>query len=261
MNRHDSRLPCVKGHSTAIAEGYTLDPMETRGARRHLLLVSADHTRFTRFVPVLQRAGLEVQRVLRASAALKVAATVDFDLLLVVAPVEDMELSRYLAAVRAPDSPCRQAGVIVLTDPGDLDRSRALLGEGANRVLRIDCDDQVLVDTVNALLWIAPRRRVHAVLRADLAMGQRRRLVMHQTENLSVSGALVRAEPPYPVGTRFSFEITLPGLAGPIRGTAEVVRHTHWPREPIRGFGVSFLSFAGEGRQALEILLDRAESG
>lgn len=227
-----------------------------------MLLVSADHARFTRFVPVLQRAGVEVHRVLRAAAALKVAATVDFDLVLAVAPLEDMALGRYVAAVRAPDSPCRRAGVVILAEAGEeLEASRRLLSEGANRVLPLDCDDQVLADTVTALLMVAPRRRVHAVLKADLAFGQRRRLVLHQTENLSVSGALVRAEPPYPVGTRFNFEITVPGISGTVRGTAEVVRHTRWPRESIKGFGATFLSFTGGSQQALELLLDRAAAG
>jgi DNA-binding NarL/FixJ family response regulator len=227
-------------------------------AGRHALLVSADHGRFTRFVPVLQRAGLEVQRVLRGSAALKVAETVGFDLLLIVAPLEDMLLRDFIRAVRAPSSPSREVGVVVLCEGQDLDTARTLLSTGVNRVLPLDSDDQVLIDTVTVLLNVAPRRRLHAVLKADLALGQRRRLVMHQTENLSLTGALVRGEPPYPVGTRFNFEIVFPGVSAPIRGTAEVVRHTNLSREQVKGFGATFVSFAGDGRQSLESALARA---
>jgi len=227
-------------------------------AGRHALLVSADHGRFTRFVPVLQHAGLEVQRVLRGAAALKVAETVGFDLLLIVAPLEDMLLRDFIRAVRAPSSPSREVGVIVLAEGVDLDAARTMLTQGVNRLLPLDCGDQVLVDTITVLLNVAPRRRLRAVLKADLALGQRRRLVMHQTENLSLTGALVRAEPPYPVGTQFNFEIVVPGMSAPIRGTAEVVRHTDLSREPIKGFGATFVSFAGDGLQSLQNALGRS---
>src|SRR5262249_57287484 len=62
-----------------------------------------------------------------------------------------------------------------------------------------------------------------------------------QSENISETGMLLRSPEAYPIGTRVRFECTLPGDRSPLRGEAEVVRHTVSEVEQVQGIGVKVI--------------------
>ncbi len=83
---------------------------------------------------------------------------------------------------------------------------------------------------------------------------------MAQTDNVSLSGMLVRGSQSYPRGTRVQFELPLPGQVAPVVGEGDVVRSTAQGRESVRGYAVRFVTFVGDGRKRLaEFLLSRPE--
>jgi CheY-like chemotaxis protein len=219
-----------------------------------VLLLSSDFSRFDAIGPVLEGAGLEVHRMMSGVAALKLAARVVFKVILIADPLEDLPYLEFLKATRAEGSPCLQSGIIILLPPEAMDSSKKLLDRGANRVLSLDCEGQELRRALSDLLGVAIRAKVRTMLQIELLVGPKKKRVLCQTENLSRTGFLVRGNT-QPIGTKFDFELKLPGQPRPIHGAAEVVRHTSWTREKMEGFGASFVSLAGDGKQLLDSFL------
>ncbi len=230
-------------------------------ARTKVLLLSSDISRFVRVTPVLEREGIEIHRMLRGDAALKLTKTVRFDVILVADPLADLGYLDFLKAARDQDSSCRTSGIVLLLPPDTMESREKLQERGANRVLSIDCDDAMLQQALSDLLGIALRAKVRAMLQVQLMVGPAKRRLMCQTENLSKSGFLVKASGSYAIGTTFDFELKLPSTVMPVRGTAEIVRHASWPRERLEGFGARFISFVGNGREQLDQYLACPSTG
>lgn len=224
--------------------------------RPKVLLLSSDFSRFEQVAAVLARENIEVHRMMRAEAALKLAGRLVFRTILVADPVEDMGMPDLLKAIRADSSPSRGSGVILLIPPTAMAEQEKLIERGANRVLSLACDGGELRQALGDLLGVAIRAKLRTMLQIELVIGTAKRRVICQTDNISASGFLVRGNPP-PIGSQFSFELKLPGQPAPIRGTAEVVRHAKWVREKIQGFGARFVTLAGGGRQILDAYLAR----
>jgi hypothetical protein len=70
---------------------------------------------------------------------------------------------------------------------------------------------------------------------------------------------MVRCDKAVPIGGRFSFSIELPGMPGPVQGTASVVRYAKTTAERINGFAARFLSFMGDGQQRVRTFLEQEE--
>jgi hypothetical protein len=66
---------------------------------------------------------------------------------------------------------------------------------------------------------------------------------------------LLRDDTAYPLGTRMDFELPLPGEREPLRGEAEVVRHTVPDVEGLQGIGVRFVALKGDGNLRLKRVL------
>jgi len=223
---------------------------------RHALFVVSDDEVFRSINRVLRSCGMAVHRIAGVESAMSVAESIEFDLIVVALPI-DGTLGQFLKVMRADGSPCRGIGILVVAPPDHMDEALSHLHRGANRVVRGDADSREMAAAVGALTGVADRLPLRTIVQLNVRLGEARRRVMCQTENLSLSGLLIRGSRSYPPGTRFDFEFSVPGLPRPIRGVGEVVRHTRRPGEHVEGFGATFVSFATDSQRALEHYLNQ----
>lgn len=220
--------------------------------RRNVLAIGVSRAEFDRMVPFLDRESFDVDRFPSAVGALELISQVPFEMLLVRFPLPDMELESFLQEVRQPDSPCLRASLLVLTTGPREDEARRFIGIGANRTLNLDASEVEIQDSVSSVLHVAPRKDARFLARLEIKIGDAKDMIICQTENLSVSGMLIRTDQRYEKGTRVDFEFQLPGDGRPVRGMAEVVRHTKADRDSVGGIGMRFLSFAGDSQHRFE---------
>lgn len=214
-----------------------------------VLIVGAETPALQRVVPLLLRADFAVRRVARGDEAVAVLASQPFDLVIVRHPPSGVAVNELVAAIRAPASPNRAAGLLLLADPEAEHDVRRLLGHGVNRVLGIEGSSDRLLLAVADMIAVPPRRSLRAVVQLELWVqhGPVRSLAL--TRNISATGMLVQGGTEFPPGARLRFELTVPGDDAPIRGEAEVVRHAE-ELQPA-GIGVRFRSFDDDGMERL----------
>lgn len=227
--------------------------------RRNILVIGVDSATYAKVAPVLERVDFEVDRFPSAASALELVERIPFMVLLVGFPLPDMPVQELLDAVRRPGSPCRRSPLLLVTQPGEVEQASTHLGRGANRVVSLAESEERLQAVVSELLQVAPRSAVRTMLRVEVRLGDDRTLLLCQTENLSATGMLIRTERRFPVGTELSFELVLGGDARPIRGKAEVVRHTLLGRDPASGMGLRIDQFDGDGERRYRDYVDHSE--
>jgi hypothetical protein len=69
---------------------------------------------------------------------------------------------------------------------------------------------------------------------------------------------LVETETSFEPGEQVVVTINFGGQRGSVSAKAEVVRQAHSDRGDVDGIGIRFLSFAGDGKEKLEAVLDEA---
>jgi CheY-like chemotaxis protein len=224
--------------------------------RRNVLLVNVDEHLFEKVAPLLARSEFEIDRFPGARTALELVSVVSFDVLVALFPLPDIPAQDFLDSVRAPESPCRRSPLLVLSARERLADAERYLGRGVNRVVALEETAEQLQREVSMLLSVAPRRSLRLMVRVNVLAGERPDLSLFQSENLSHTGMLLRGGEPYPLGTRIAFEFHLGTDRSPVRGEAEVVRHTTPGREEVRGgMGVRFFYFEKDGLVRLQRFL------
>jgi hypothetical protein len=175
-----------------------------------------------------------------------------FDVIVIGFPVPGADFGRLLSSVRSRGSKSRKAGLILIADPGSVENAVSFIGRGVSRVLMASTPDITLLENINELLHVKPRIPIRTAARilADVQRGPKFSLC--QTENLSVSGMLLRGWNHLPVGFTFDFELDLPGVDEPLRGRATVARATTDLREGFEGIGVAFDSLPPEDANRIE---------
>ena len=222
---------------------------------RNVLAVNVDADLFEKVAPLLNRGDFAVDRFPRAAAALDLVSRVPVDVLVVGFPLTEVSTQRFLDAVRAPGSACRQSPLLLIARATDLEEARTFIGRGANDAVAVEETPERLQAAVSRLLSVAPRSSLRAMVRIVVNIGEGAALEMAQSENLSETGMLVRTGETYPVGSRMSFEFQLAGDYLPIRGEGVVVRETTMGREQVRGIGIRFVSFEKDGLTRLQRFL------
>lgn len=219
--------------------------------QKHVLTVALDKDASGRIEPILRRRELVVERATLGAEACSRCAARRFDLVLVRYPLPDIMMRTLVDELRAGGSPSRDAPLLILTIPDMQVEAKLQVEGGPFRVLSQRERPEMLHEAVAQLLALAPRRapRIVTRLRLDLAEGIDEREA--RVVNVSASGMLVDGAGLVPVATRCSFEFSLDRESRPIRGRADVVRHTRPGREKVRGFAVAFNDFEGEGAQQL----------
>ena len=208
-------------------------------------------------VPFLARHHFDVDRFPSASGALELISQVPFEMLLVRYPLPDMPMDAFLQQVRREGGPCCRSSLLVLTTGGLELEARRFIGQGANRTINLEASGTEIQESVSSVLHVAPRKAARFMARMEIRIGDSKDMVICQTENLSASGMLVRTQERYDLGTRIEFEFQLPEDPRPVRGMAEVMRHTKPGRDSVGGIGMRFVSFAGDSQHRFELYLSR----
>lgn len=249
--------------------------------RRRTLTVGVTPAEHGLTTPFLDRGQFEIDRLPSAVGSIELLLDVPIDLVLVRYPLPGMELGDFLGMLRSSASASRRSSVVILAED---DRARAaaesFVGLGANKIVRLDEDPARIQLTVADVLRVAPRLETRFLARLESTgngNGQSTPVrmddaasppgaessadeqpthgpdshslgvVLGLVRNTSASGLLVESEHLYRVGADLGFEITLPAGERPVRGGAEVVRHTRPERERVRGMGLRILGFAENG--------------
>lgn len=223
---------------------------------RRLLVIGERIEPLERVLPLLRRADVESRRVFTFANARALIASERFDLVVAHHPDVGVSLVELVDAVRSKDSPCRTAGLLVVAEHAEVEGVGALLGRGVNRVVDVGAQVDRLLDAIADLLAVKPRRFLRSVIQLDIWVGFGVKRVLTVTENVSVSGMLIRGGQEFPVGTKLHFELLLPHQAPAVRGDLLVVRHSDRLREGVEGFGARILDFVGDGEARLRAFLD-----
>ncbi len=226
-------------------------------AARRVLVVGKVDRPLESLIPVLRRTEFSVHHSERLDDALRRQSEESFDLVVVRVGEGDAGIERLIQRLRATDSASRRAGLLLLAEPDQLQHARSFLGRGANRVVAVDSPPEEVLHGVADLIGVPPRLAVRTLAQLSVRAGFERQLLLFQTENLSALGMLLRGDSELPVGTRFDFELSLPGDPLAVVGAAQVVWHTDPRRHGFSGFGVRFLSFRGADGARLRAFLER----
>ena len=201
--------------------------------------------------------GFELQVADDTESAVPLVEQHSFDLVVIDHPAKGKALQKLLRAVRRRDSPSRQAALVVLSEPETLEEAEQLFGQGATRILNPIATDERLRLALKDVLEHPPRFPLRALVKFLPADAPSHARAFAQTENLSLTGMLVRHEKLLPVGGRLTFDLELPGQGSPIRGVAVVVRLICGAEDDVTGFAARFVNLDGDGQRRLELALER----
>ncbi|MEJ2582720.1 MAG: PilZ domain-containing protein, partial [Acidobacteriota bacterium] len=134
----------------------------------------------------------------------------------------------------------------------------ALIDRGVNRVMLLEDSPELIGTQVAELLHIAPRANLRFSTRLRTAVSGDGVEVLGEVANLSASGMLIETRIPFENGERVTVTINLGGMHGSTTAEALVVRQAVAERGGVDGIGVRFLSFAGNGREKIDAVLDQA---
>jgi Tfp pilus assembly protein PilZ len=227
--------------------------------RRALVLVAGiGRGPFEALAPVLDRQKLEVVKVAAPENSVELAHSEPFDLVIFDAEVREGTLKLVVDSIRHGLSASRNTSLLVLARPGNADSARELLGRGVNRVMLLEDPPELIGQQVAELLNIAPRANLRFSTHLQTSVGDGAVEVLGEIVNLSASGMLVETETSFEPGEQVVVAINLGGHQGSVSTKAEVVRQAHNERGGVDGIGLRFLSFAGDGKEKIEAVLDEA---
>lgn len=222
---------------------------------RSVVIVGGETAALQRVVPILRRSDFSVEYWEQASIAADMLAERTVDLVIARYPMAGLSLEDLIARIRATDAASRNASLMLLADPEDAGEVAGFLERGVNRVVSLDAPSDRLLHAVADLVAVTPRQELRILVELSLSIHGSRERMLTMSRNMSTSGMLVRGGRELAVGTRIRFELSLGEFSPPIRGDAEVVRHTA-DHERLEGIGLRFLEFDGDGQQRLERYLE-----
>jgi len=221
-----------------------------------VLAAGLEREAFERLAPELRLGAVGVDWVATAEAGVALAAESRYDVILMDAEPRDWPLPRVVRELRAPGSPSRDAGILILAEPDQVDAARALKSRGVNRVMLVSDPPEMIRQQMATLLDVAPRAGVRLPTNLESAIGSTGRELFCQTENLSLSGMLVKTRHRPQLGSKVAFKIDLSDPMGTIFGRGELVRYSTREQGGVDGIGIKFLSFADDGEQKLQHYLE-----
>ncbi len=218
---------------------------------RSVLVVAAAESLPAGLDASLRGRGYYSETVASAAEALSLAAALPFDVIVVALAGLDTGTREFVRGVRRPGAASRTAVVVALASGPVAGAAKVLLGSGVNRVLDPAAGAAALARAVVELVEAPPRVPVKSVVRFRARTGKDERIAMCQTEDISATGVFVRTEMAVPPGAQVRFEVSLPGLVEPIRGTAEIARQVGSGADRPPGLGLRFLDFDGDAGDRL----------
>lgn len=214
------------------------------GTKANILVVEVGPEDYDNVAPKLLQALFEVDRVPNADAALELLKVVPFSAVICRHPFSQMETGNFIAALKAPDSASRDAGIALVTDRDRVGEAGKFLDQGVDLVLSLGDPQGEREAMLCTLLGIQPRRslRVLVKLSVEIETGGTDRFVS-QTHDVSGSGMFVITRKMIDIGSKVGFSFTLPGESRPFEGMAEVTRIAEAPTSGPQGLGIHFKDF------------------
>lgn len=222
------------------------------GGEQRILAAGIERSAFEQLAPVLRRDALEVDWVATPEAGVSLAAEQHYDVVILDAEPSDWSLEEVVRKLRGGISPSRNAAIMVLAEPDQVDAARALKARGVNRVMLISDPPQMICDQMAGLLEVAPRVALRVPMNLQTALGNRGREIFCQTVNLSATGMLVRTQARPQLGSPVVFQLHLSEKLGAVIGRGEMVRHASRFQGGFDGVGVRFKGFAEDGSDRLQ---------
>lgn len=227
--------------------------------KRPLVLVAGiARSSFEELAPVLDRHKLTVVQVTSAEDAMKYAYSDRVELIILGVAPEEMSLEDLVQTIRSDASASGQASLLVLAEPGSEDEARALIGRGVNRVMLTVDAPKLIALQVADLLEIPPRATLRLYTRMLVEVDDGFEEALGAVVNISAAGLLLDTDADLELGQHAVLSIDIDPDVEPLAAKAEIVRKADPEREGVTGFGIRFLSFAGDSRQRLEAILGEA---
>ena len=227
---------------------------------KSILVVGLERKLFQQIDPLLSRSHFTVDRVPRGKSGLALCERVAFDLIIAADPLPDIDISEFLAVVRRNGMPTAGSQLLALGAGQRLEVLRSHLRGERSAVIAITEPRAVLEEVAARLLGVATRSAARLMVRLRVRTDAGEQMLMCQTDNISPQGMLVRTDRPLPVGTRLSFEFTLPDDRHPVQGEAEVMRHTAAHVGEAQGMGLKCLVLRNDGTSRLRAHLDKLDN-
>lgn len=174
--------------------------------------------------------------------------------ILISYPLWDSSVEDILAAMGRILGPDQNIPVVLLAPEDSLFEVAALEDRGV-QILSEGKSPEELRKSMHDLLAQTQRAHPRFIVRMTVQVGAGALLRACQTEDISLSGMLIRTSEEFPIGADLELEFALNDEEEMIRCQARVVRFTHPETESGRGMGVRFLSFEDEGQKRLEEFL------
>jgi hypothetical protein len=226
-------------------------------AQTQILAAVISETVFARFAPLVSRSDLSLTRARSGQHALVLAHQLSYDLVIGQHPLTDIGFDEFHSHLRSADCASRRAALLILTREDRLDALTEHLDDDAAQVICIDLAPEQVEKALNEILGVAIRASSRLLVETSLDCKSMTYDRIFQTVDISESGLLFRSSSPLPIGSRMKFALSLPDYDEPVRGLAEVVRHTRPAREKATGAAIRFLQLDGEGRTQLADFIDR----
>lgn len=223
-----------------------------------VLFLAGCRSRAAEVGPLLAGSGVETEECEGLDEARQLVGRQPFALVVSPCALPDGNLETLLDLLRHPASPCRECAVLVLAEEGCESEVRGLLGRGVNRIERVDCRCDRLVDALADLLALAGQRRLRAAVQLEVRVWHHATHLLSVTRNVSASGMLVMGGRGIEPGTVVGFELTIPGEREPVCGEGAVSRRADRESERIEGFGVRFSRLDEDGAERLQSFLARS---
>jgi len=226
-----------------------------------ILAAGLERQTFERIAPELRRGAVKVDWVATPEAGVALAGKDRYDLIIMDAEPCSWPLTKVVSEFRSANSLSREAAIMVLSEPDQVDAARELKSRGVNQVMLISDPPEVIREQLLGLLEVAPRTSVRLPLNLETVHRNAGSELFCQTENLSTSGMFIRTRHRPEIGSTVAFKIHLAGGGGTIIGRGEIVRHSSPQKEGIDGIAVRFLSFGSTGALKLHDYIETRITG
>lgn len=201
--------------------------------------------------PLLSRGDVELSRVTDGHHALTMAVGSRYDLLVVPHPMPDLDFAEFFRRVRAPESACCRAPMLILTPDDRLEVvAEHLEGDLARACFIGDAPEQIQ-QALTDLIGVALRAKARLAVELSARLENESLQLFCQTVNVSEGGILIRSRRALPIGTQVQLTLSLPGESESIKAVGEVLRHTVPGVDPVQGLAIRFLELEGDGHTRL----------
>lgn len=211
--------------------------------RLAILVTLASEVVFDQIQPFVSRSNVDVTRVHSGQHALTLSEGSTYDLILVQNPLPDLDFAEFFKTIRAPESPCAQTPMLILTRDDRLESVAAYLDGALAQACCIDEAPEQIQLALTELVGVAMRAKARLGLELSARLEQGSIQIFCQTVNVSEAGLLIHHQRPLPLKTKVQLTLSLPDESEPIVAIGEVVRHTVPGIDPVEGNAIRFLGF------------------